>query len=184
MTAAEPLNIDSPHSRGYTAKIGSQPAEAVRVLNHAAVPGKEGLRTQEDAYRLIGDLYTAAGRFPQPFRQIARHLTSLDDTNGSATSKPQPSLQGARAVMRMNDAPIIAEQAGHSAGSTERNRRTDTEPPCAASTSSLRTGQASRSAAASPDPTSSNCHAPGCVQAAQTNHSGNPVCADRPSANC
>jgi hypothetical protein len=25
---------------------------------------------------------------------------------------------------------------------------------------------------------------PGCVQAAQTNHSGNPVCADRPSANC
>lgn len=109
------LNPDGPHSPGYTAKVGDQLAEAVRVLNHATMPGKGGLDTTAGAYKLIADLYTAMGRFPQVCRQIARFLQALQDADRLRDVRDRDTGHLVeQAEMRLTGAAIIAEQAAHS----------------------------------------------------------------------
>lgn len=68
------LNPDGPHSPELTAEAGQLLDDCSRFLTYATMGGKGGLKYPADAYRLVADLYSATGRFPQVCEQLARFL--------------------------------------------------------------------------------------------------------------
>jgi hypothetical protein len=68
------LNPDGPHSPKRTAEAGQLFDDCSRFLCYATMSEKRGLKYPGDAYKLIADLYSAAGRLPQACEQIGRFL--------------------------------------------------------------------------------------------------------------
>jgi hypothetical protein len=56
------------------AELAGQAAEAVRALNHATLPGADGLAYPADAYEVTGQLSLLAARLPQALAQILAFL--------------------------------------------------------------------------------------------------------------
>ena len=56
------------------AELAGQAAEAVRALNHATLPGADGLANPADAYEVTGQLSLLAARLPQALAQILAFL--------------------------------------------------------------------------------------------------------------
>ncbi len=67
------LDPDGPHSPGYAAAVARTWRDAVRVLNHATLPGAgfPGLTGPQDVYTVLAALTTGA----QGLAQLAFHLT-------------------------------------------------------------------------------------------------------------
>jgi hypothetical protein len=56
------------------ARLAGQAAEAVRLLNHATLPGSGGLVFPADAYDVTGALSVLASRLPQALAQLLAFL--------------------------------------------------------------------------------------------------------------
>lgn len=74
------LNPDGPHSPGHTAEAGQLFDDCSRFLCYATMPGKRGLEYPGEVYRLVADLYTATGRFPQVCEQLGAFLEAQQAT--------------------------------------------------------------------------------------------------------
>jgi hypothetical protein len=68
------LNPDGPHSPECTADAGDLFDRCSRFLTYASMPGNGGLGYPAAVYRLVADLYAAAGRLPQMCEQLDRFL--------------------------------------------------------------------------------------------------------------
>ena len=68
------LRPDGPHSPEHTAEAGQLFDDCSRFLTYATMPGRGGLEYPADAYRLLGDLYAATGRFPQVCGQLGQFM--------------------------------------------------------------------------------------------------------------
>jgi hypothetical protein len=70
------LNPDGPHSRDRTATAGQLFDDISRFLVYASMPGKGGLESPGDVYRLLADLYSATGRISQICSQVEDFLSA------------------------------------------------------------------------------------------------------------
>ncbi len=61
-------------AKGSPAVLAGDAAEAVRVLNHATLPGSGGLVFPADAYDVTGQLALLASRLPQALAQLLAFL--------------------------------------------------------------------------------------------------------------
>jgi hypothetical protein len=109
------LNPDAPHSPERTRELADVAAEAVRTLNYATAPGKDGLTYPGDAYELLGALWTLSQRLPQLCHQTVDYLRGEQDAGrlGETPNGPHHGDAGAavgeatealwRAVTAAND---------------------------------------------------------------------------------
>ena len=74
------LNPDGPHSPDLTAEAGQLLDDCSRFITYATMSGKGGLKYPADAYRLVADLYSATGRFPQVCEQLEQFLRAQQAT--------------------------------------------------------------------------------------------------------
>jgi hypothetical protein len=82
MTAEEiaaqlPQLADGPHDDGTITAVARIAAEAIRVLNHATMPGR-GLSEPATVCAVLGELAAAAHRLPQLCGQLAGWLRQQD----------------------------------------------------------------------------------------------------------
>jgi hypothetical protein len=73
------LNPDGPHSRRHTAEAAALFDACSRFLVYATMGGV-GLGYPSDAYRLLGEMYSAIGRLPQMCGQITAFLAAQKDS--------------------------------------------------------------------------------------------------------
>jgi len=76
MTTTVDLNPDAPHSPERTRELADTAAEAVRALNYATQPGRDGLTYPGDVHSLLGALGTLTERLPQLCDQLGRWLAT------------------------------------------------------------------------------------------------------------
>jgi hypothetical protein len=108
MTAPN-LNPDGPHSPERTAEAGQLFDDCSRYLVYASMPENRGLEYPADAYRLIADLYSAAGRLPQACEQIGRFLGAQGRRADAYEARGRtPSEQAAIGAARLADAATAA----------------------------------------------------------------------------
>jgi hypothetical protein len=74
------LDPDGPHGPERTAEVADLLDQCSRFLTYATMAGKHGLAYPDDAYRLLGEVYSATGRFPQMCEQLAAFLGAQKST--------------------------------------------------------------------------------------------------------
>jgi hypothetical protein len=67
-------------ARPSPATLAGDAAEAIRSLNHATLPGTDGLTWPSDAYDVLASLSLLAARLPQLLAQLDRYLTGEVET--------------------------------------------------------------------------------------------------------
>ena len=112
-------SMDGPYSPDQNREVAYGLAEAVRYLNHATHPGNDGgLEYPGDVYDLLGHLYTATGRLPQLFGQLAAFLKAQAESGRIAdTAGRAPEIQAGMA------ADVLEDAAGRLAGVTAQLQR-------------------------------------------------------------
>ena len=74
------LNPDGPHSPEHTAEVGDLFDQCSRFLTYATMAEKRGLEYPADAYRLLGEIYSATSRLPQLCGQLTAFLAAQRDS--------------------------------------------------------------------------------------------------------
>jgi hypothetical protein len=74
------LNPDRPHSPERTAELGDLFDQCSRAITYATMARNGGLDYPADAYRLLAELYSATGRFPQICEQLGQFLAAQQAT--------------------------------------------------------------------------------------------------------
>lgn len=82
------LNPDNPHSPERTAELAHVAAEAVRVLNHATMPGRGGLAYPSDVCAVLSSLHELVRRIPQLCDQLGNWLAAENDAGRVRTDEP------------------------------------------------------------------------------------------------
>jgi len=107
------LNPDGPHSPERTAEVAAVFDACSRFLVYATMGRAPGLEYPSEAYRLLGELYSATGRLPQLCGQLGEFLAAqlatgrLGDDSGR-----DPALACDRASLHLRQA------GAHAAGLT------------------------------------------------------------------
>jgi hypothetical protein len=74
------LNPDGPHSPERTAEVAALFDACSRYLTYATMSSKHGLESPSEAYRLLGELYSATGRLPQLCGQLTGFLAAQGES--------------------------------------------------------------------------------------------------------
>jgi hypothetical protein len=74
------LNPDGPHSPDRTAEAAALFDACSRFLVYATLGSAPGLEYPSEAYRLLGELYSATGRLPQLCAQLTAFLAAAKDS--------------------------------------------------------------------------------------------------------
>ena len=77
------LNPDGPHSPEHTAEVGDLFDQCSHCLTYATMAEKHGLEYPADAYRLLGEIYSATARLPQLCGQLTAFLPRRGTQEGS-----------------------------------------------------------------------------------------------------
>jgi hypothetical protein len=105
------LNPDGPHSPDRTSEAGTLFDECSRFLTYATMSEKHGMEYPSDVYRLVADIYSAAGRLPQMCDQLGQFLGVQMDMRRlyEARNRDVP-IQVSRAQSHLEDAASAARQ--------------------------------------------------------------------------
>jgi len=103
------LNPDGPHSPERTDEAGQLFDDCSRFLVYATMSEKHGMKYPGDAYKLIADLYSAAGRLPQACEQIGQFLMAQGRRADAYEARGRnPAEQAAIGAARLAEAATAA----------------------------------------------------------------------------
>ncbi|GII87118.1 hypothetical protein Ssi03_51080 [Sphaerisporangium siamense] len=111
------------HSDSYTRQVAAGASEALRVLNHATVPGAGGVTYPATIADVLGSLYDAAARHDQLLSQLADHLSALlvsglREVRAGGVGDPATAVMAAKAEL------LRARQAAATLAGALRNAQT------------------------------------------------------------
>ena len=118
------LNPDGPHSREHTAELGSLFDQCSKAIAYASMPDARGLESPADAYSLLGDLYSATGRFPQMCAQLEDFIRAQAATGRLYEAQGRDIGDQVATGAAHHLRPTLPTRLGRSPGRCNRSRQT------------------------------------------------------------